>query len=707
MCGIAGLMNLREPAPVESAVVERMACALIHRGPDEDGFFYRPGLGMASRRLSIIGLGDGRQPISNEDGSISVVYNGELFDYPEVRAKLISRGHQFRTHTDTELLPHLWEEHGEGMLERLRGQFAFALWDENKGQLILARDRFGICPLFWTRQGDWLLFASEIKALLASGMVEARPDPRGINHAFTFFALPGPVTCFQGVECLLPGHYLAIRPAYGSMSPRVEDRVYWEIDFPDAGAEETGDFRLLGSNAHSKVVDEFEAVFTKAVERRLRADVPVVSYLSGGIDSSVVVAIASQLRRREGKGAIPTFTVSIQDPDLNEETEAALVARHIGAEAVVVNCGRPDVLSTYPELIRAAEGPVIDTSCAALLMLAREVHRRGYKVALTGEGADEWLAGYPWYKIHRILGLLDVVPGLSLSGLARKAYLKLTGAPKIPRAAVRRVEDAIGGPNAWLNIYGLFGSSKIRFFSRQMWESLGDHLPYADLRLNLDRARRWHPLNRSLYLGARVMLPGLLLSAKGDRVAMNSSVETRYPFLDEEVFAFLGKLDPRWKMRGLRDKLILRLMGSRHVPKEIAWRRKAMFRAPLDSFEGAEERVSFVDQLLSPESLRKTGYFDPEAVRHWRARSKEMRPRSNQRTMVEMGLVGVVATQLWHHTYIDGSLADLPSLAGVRSQESGVRDQRAVVGADRPHELDRNGALLTPDSRPLTPSTRR
>jgi asparagine synthase (glutamine-hydrolysing) len=655
MCGIAGIVNLTEPTANNGHIIRRMADAITHRGPDDDGYFFRSGVAMANRRLSIVGLADGKQPISNEDRSISVVFNGELFDYPEVKAQLSAKGHQFRTHCDTELIPHLYEEHGEDVFQKLCGQFAVALWDERRQQLLLARDRFGICPLFWTRQGDLVLFASEIKALLASGLVPAQADPRGINHVFTFFALPGPVTCFAGVNCLLPGRYLKIRG--GS----VEERLYWEIDFPDAGQEERQNFRSFGSNANSPVIDEFEAVLKKAVERRLRADVPVVSYLSGGVDSSVVVALACAQRRSEGKSPIPTFTISVQDePALNERREACEVARYVGCEEIVVDCGRQEVLDTYPELIRAAEGPVIDTSCAALLMLARKVHQCGYKVALTGEGADEWLAGYPWYKIYRLLGMLDFMPGLPLSGIARRCYLRMTGAPKVPWDAVRKAQAAIGGDNAWLNLYGLFGSSKARFFSAAMWDRLGDHLPYADLQLNLKRARKWHPLNRSLYLGARVMLPGLLLASKGDRVAMNSSVETRYPFLDEEVFAFLAKLHPSWKMRRLRDKMILRHLAARWVPGSIAWRRKAMFRAPLDGFH-ATALPTFVDQLLSPESLKKTGYFDAAATAHWRDAFRTMRAGSTQRTMVEMGLVGVVATQLWHHTYLGGGLADLPA----------------------------------------------
>jgi asparagine synthase (glutamine-hydrolysing) len=652
MCGIAGIVDLSGGGPVPGDVIQAMSAALFHRGPDEDGYLDQNGLGLASRRLSIVGLTDGRQPISNETGSVTVVFNGELFDYPEMRAKLQGQGHRFATHCDTEIIPHLWEEYREGMFEHLRGQFALALWDQDQRRLILARDRVGICPLYWTRRTngnrEWLLFASEIKALLASGLVEARPDPRGIDHAFTFFALPGPVTCFAGVQALLPGHYLRIQPGHTGAG-QVSDRIYWQIDFPDRGHEDPG------PNSE-QLVDDFEAVMMAAVERRLRADVPVVSYLSGGVDSSVVVALASHIRRQP----IPTFTIRIDDPKLDETNEATIVARHVGADPIVVKCGPHDVLETYPRLIQAAEGPVIDTSCAALLMLAQEVHYRGYKVALTGEGADEWLAGYPWYKMHRLLNFLDVIPGLPLSPAFRRAYLWFTGAPKFPWANAKRIRDAAGGQNAWLEIYGLMSLSRRRFFSDRMREQLGDSIAYADLGLNYERMRRWHPLNRSLYLGARVHLPGLLLNAKGDRVAMHSSVETRYPFLDEEVFNFLAPLHPRLKMRGFRDKYILRLLAERWLPSSIAWRRKAMFRAPFDSFH-MKNPPAFVEQLLSEESLRKAGYFDPEAVRNWRVAFRGLREGASHRLTLEMGLAAVVSTQLWHHTFIDGSLADLPS----------------------------------------------
>src|SRR6266436_8694349 len=416
MCGIAGIVDLAGNRTVEEGIIQMMTRAIFHRGPDEEGYFRRPGLVLGSRRLSIVGLADGQQPVANEDRSVSAVFNGEFFDYPEKRAELEARGHRFVTHCDTEIIPHLWEESQEGMFELMRGQFALALWDERRHRLVLGRDRFGICPLYWTRQGEWLLFASEIKALLASGLVPARPDLRGIDHIFTFAALPGPTTCFEGVQLLPAGHYLRIVPGnVRGAAPAISEHAYWEMDFPDRGDEDPGrDPRAL--------VDRFEQIMLQAVEERLRADVPVGAYLSGGVDSSMTAALACHLKGP----AINTYTIRVDAPELDELGAANLVARHIGTKPPIVQEFRAsDTLNTYPRLIEAAESPVIDTSCAALLLLAQRVHACGQKVVLTGEGADEWLVGYPWYKIARALGILDLVPGMRLSDLATRLYLWL------------------------------------------------------------------------------------------------------------------------------------------------------------------------------------------------------------------------------------------------------------------------------------------
>ncbi len=366
---------------------------------------------------------------------------------------------------------------------------------------------------------------------------------------------------------------------------------------------------------------------------------------------------------------IPAFTIKIKAPKLDETPEAGVVARHVGCEPIIVDCGAEEVLNTYPELIDAAEGPVVDTSCAALLLLAREVHRRGYKVALTGEGADEWLAGYPWHKVNRLLSWLDVA-GVPISQWLRRGFLWATGAARFPWDMTRRAQDAAGGHTGWHDIYGLISMSKLRLFSRPMLEELADHVPYEDLGLDAERLRRIHPLNRELTLSARAHLAGLLLNAKGDRVAMHSSVETRYPFLDESVFAFLAKVPPRWKLRGLGDKRLLRKVAERWLPYEMAHRRKAMFRAPFDSFH-LDAAPPWVQQLMSPESLRRTGYFDVAEVTRWRSDFRRL--WGLRRIGTEMGLVGVLATQLWHHIYLDGALCELPSRAGRRDAGRGGR----------------------------------
>jgi asparagine synthase (glutamine-hydrolysing) len=489
MCGIAGIVDLAGHRTVADGIIQRMTRAIVHRGPDEEGYFQRPGVALGSRRLSIVGLADGQQPVANEDRSVSVVFNGEFFDYLEKRAELEARGHRLVTHCDTEIIPHFWEERQEGMFECLLGQFALALWDERRRCLILGRDRFGICPLYWTRQGEWLLFASEIKALLASGMVPARPDLRGIDHIFTFSALPGPITCFEGVQLLPPGHYLRIVPgSERDEAAAISERAYWRIDFPDRGDEDRGgDPRTL--------VQRFEQVMLQAVEKRLRADVPVGAYLSGGVDSSITTALACHLKGP----AINTYTISVKAPELDELSAANLVARHIGTKPPIVQeFAAKDVLNTYPRLIEAAEAPVIDTSCAALLQLAQRVHACGQKVVLTGEGADEWLVGYPWYKGAKLLSFLDFLPGLPLSDRARRAYLRLNHVPQYPPEFRRGVEASIGGPNAWIDAYGLLGLSKLRFYAAPMREMMAKTNPWAELQIPLDRAKRWHPLNRGI-----------------------------------------------------------------------------------------------------------------------------------------------------------------------------------------------------------------
>ncbi|QJW94342.1 asparagine synthase (glutamine-hydrolyzing) [Frigoriglobus tundricola] len=662
MCGIAGMFDLSGQRHAPAGVVEMMARAIYHRGPDEDGYLERPGLHLANRRLSIVGLADGQQPIANEDRTVWTVFNGEFFDYKEKRETLEKKGHVFRTHTDTELVPHSWEDYGVEMLQHLKGQYAICVWDSRTNEVLLARDRSGICPLFYTvvkHDGtDWLLFASEMKALFASGLVPRKADLQGLNHIFTFMAMPGPTTVFEGIKSIAPGRYLHFQLGATTPERATAQKTYWQITYPDWGHEDYG-------GDEKKIVDGFEEVLYTAVERRVWADVPVVSYLSGGVDSSLVVAMANKVMGRP----IPTFTISVNAKGLNEKSEALSVAEQLGCKPVVVDCGHDELRTGYPELIAAAEFPVIDTSCVGLLQLARSVHKNGYKVALTGEGADEWLAGYSWFKIRKLVGWMDRIPGVPLGFGVRYFFQFLNGQPRFPYSAYRKTLAQLGGSNGWFDVYGILSTNKLRFFTGAVRDAVLARTPLDDIDISPD-LNRWHPFNRQMYFGGRVMLPGHLLASKGDRIAMHSSVETRYAFLDEDVIAYMAKVHPRWKLRGvLNDKYIERKVAERWLPKNVAWRRKKMFRAPMDSWaalgrgatRGAGE--TWIEQVLSPESVRKAGYFDPDAVDN--ARQKLARPGGGvSRTSLEMGLTGVLATQLWHHLYLSGDLCSLESKVG-------------------------------------------
>ena len=324
---------------------------------------------------------------------------------PSCAASLLASGHHLATRCDTEAWVHLYEEYGRAMFEKTRGQFAVSLWDRNTRTLILGRDRVGICPLYYAEADGWLLWGSEIRALLASGLVAARADVRGIDHFFTFFGAGTTRTFFEGVKSLPPGHFLTIRD--GRLS---QQHQYWDLDFPDAGSE-----RRLEDPA--PLIEEFEAILRQAVERRLRSDVPVVSYISGGLDSTVVLGMCSQQR----SAAIPSFTVGLDRAGPDERAQAAEAAAMLGSPLFTTTVDRAGIAAAYPELVRAAECPVLDTSCAALLRLAESVHERGYKVVLTGEGADEALAGYVWYKAQAWVDAITRRIGQRLAAIDRRS----------------------------------------------------------------------------------------------------------------------------------------------------------------------------------------------------------------------------------------------------------------------------------------------
>jgi asparagine synthase (glutamine-hydrolysing) len=644
MPGIAGLLELTGAPYLPGPLLRAMTGAPATRGPDGPPEYCAAGVGLGLRHPV---AASPARPGTNEDGTV-VVCCGWPLAAAGLAPELQSRGHRLRGDGDGELLAHLWEDRGPDMLQSLRGGFAFALWDARQRRLFLARDRLGIASLYWARRGDWLLFASDIRALLASGLVRPAPDRLGLDHLFTFLGLPSARTCFEGVQALLPGHYLLARPGR-SEAGTVERRRYWDVDYPDRGQEEDG--------APAALADRLEQALLAGIGRCSHGDRPPASYVSGGIDCGTLLALAGKARG----SPLASLTIRLQAPGHDETDRALRVARAAGSEPVVVTCAGPQELQAYPRLIQAAECPVPDPSCAALLLLAERAVAEGHRAALSGDGADDLFAGYPWFRTDRLLRLLDWLPGVRPSQAVRRLYLRLT-APPAARRNLTRMQALVGGHHAWLDAYGLIALSKFRFYGPGLRDALGGRVPYEDLELDLERMRRWHPLHQGLYMGMKVHLPGLQLQAKGARAAAAVGLELRYPFLDEEVVAFACRLHPRWKLRRLRDKYLLRRIAERWLPRDIAWRPKSDFLAPFAPLFAADA-PAWVGELLSEASLRRTGYFDPEAVRHWREHYGTLRRRSGARLSTEVGLAGVVATQLWHHTFVDGSLASLPSLA--------------------------------------------
>ncbi|HEX2549403.1 MAG TPA: asparagine synthase C-terminal domain-containing protein, partial [Gammaproteobacteria bacterium] len=484
----------------------------------------------------------------------------------------------------------------------------------------------------------WLLWASEIKALLAAG-VPAEPDFKGIDYLFNFFAASTHRTFFKNIHLLPPGHFLKIKNQQQSIVQ------YWDLDFPNNGEEKRIDNTRY-------FIDEFEMLLQKAVKKRLLSDGPVVSYLSGGIDSTMIL----NMSYRESGFAIPTFTMGLKNVGPDERSATKETAKLFGSSLTTVPIGAKDLVNAFPELIEASEGPVLDTSCAALLLLAKEVHRQGYKVALTGEGADEALAGYLWFKTQKMMQWMNGDVARFFQSIFERTIEtrgRQHGLP-IPVHGIANVRPA------QQYMYEVVSLARETLYSEKMWENLRDYHPFQDLRIEHARMKNWHPLNQSLYVGYKVMLPGLLLISKGDRVAMRSSVETRYPFLDEDIIHFCATIDPAYKLRGITEKWLLRKVAMKTLPPHIANRKKKSFRTNLSDIFLANDKPRWVNQLLSRESLQKTEYFNADAVLREIQLQKTLPGWLPRQLVYDAALACVISTQLWHHIFMGGGLCELP-----------------------------------------------
>jgi asparagine synthase (glutamine-hydrolysing) len=516
------------------------------------------------------------------------------------------------------------------------------LWDASKRTGWLGRDRVGIAPLYYAVEDNWLLWASEIKALLATGMLAARPNLRAIDYFFNFFSMPPRTTCFEGVFMLPPGHFAKVQDG------RLDVRAYWDLDFPNRGAERRVD-------DPNKLVDQYEQLLRQAIRRRLASEVGMGVYLSGGVDSGLVLALSAQ----ELGEALPSFTIGFDEAAPTDESQrAAETARHVGSPLTTLMVREPDIVAAFPRLIRASEGPVLETASACMVLLAEANRQSGNVVALLGEGADEALAGYVWFKWHQVQQWVETYLPFVQSMGQYVALRWLIGNssrhwPKLRGVRGVRMAQQIS--------WEIVAQSRDVLYSDRMWQRLEGYNPYDDLLVTAPRLASWAPLNQSLYTAYKVMLPGLQMLAKGDRPLKLASTEGRYPFLDEDVIDFCAQLAPEYKLRGWSDKWLLRRVAARVLPQQIACRKKTMFRANMGTAFLNAERPSWVDELLSDDSLRASGYFEPAGVRRARAAQHQLPRRSLARFSLDLGLSAVISTQLWHHTYCGGGLADLPT----------------------------------------------
>lgn len=614
---------------------------ICHRGPDEAGIYLDDYVGLGHARLSIIDLSGGVQPIHNEDESLWIIYNGEVFNYPELKEELLRKGHRFYTTTDTEVILHLYEEEGPDCLARMNGQWALAIWDARKKELFLARDRVGIRPLYYTILNNTLIFGSEIKSIFANGNVSRRINPLAMDQIFTFWTTLTPGTVFKDIYELPPGHYLK------TSNGKVTSEKYWDIPlYP-----RTEQVDLAPPDICRQVLE----LLQDAIRIRLRADVPVGCYLSGGLDSSGATALVVRNFNKD----VRTFGIRFDTPGFDEGVHQSLMVRHLNVNHTDIQATNERIGASLPDCLWHCEKPLLRTGPVPLFLLSDVVRRSGYKVVITGEGADEVFGGYNIFKEAKIRRFLARYPSSpKRAELVSQLYLYIFHDPRLKRTLqsfFAKGLDKIDDP-LFSHFIRWDSTRRIKtFFSPELAEAIGQYDGYQQVRESLPEAyEKADDFSRAQYLEMAIFLSNYLLSSQGDRVAMAHSVEIRLPFLDFRVIDFMARIPSKWKIMGLNEKHILKKSFEGILPEEIISRPKHPYRAPIKQSLLNEKTAEYTREALSARSLGRTGLFDTGKVTRLLQKAQTIGALSE---IDSMALIGVLSSQIIHQKFIQ----DFPS----------------------------------------------
>ncbi len=597
MCGIVGIVH-NSTQPVDRVLLEQMNCSIVHRGPDEDGFYLKDNVGLAMRRLSIIDLAGGQQPIHNADKSKWIVYNGEIYNYQEIRKGLDERGHVFYTNSDTEAIVHLYDEEGPDCLRHLRGMFAFAIWDERDRSLFIARDRVGKKPLLYSHRanGD-LIFGSEFQALLQHPSIEREIDHEALDDYMSFLCVPAPKTAFKQIRKLEPGHWMRWKDG------RIETHRYWRPDF-------TKKIKISEEDA----IEETTRILRESTRLRMISEVPLGAFLSGGVDSSTVVALMAQ----ESSRPVKTFSIGFDEQDYSELKYAKIVAEHIGAEynEFIV---KPNALEVLPTLVEHYGEPYADSSAIPTYYVARET-RKHVTVALNGDGGDESFAGYERYSAMQIAELYKRIPGVMRKTLI-EGPVNLLPTSELKRSRVRDAKRFLKGANLprterylrWMSTFD--PAAKAEIYTDDFRAAVGSRQSSMILDKWFASANGSGVLDAAMLTDQMTYLPNDLL-VKVDIASMANSLEARSPFLDHNVIEFAASLPENLKMQRFETKSLLKKLAARLVPREVIYRRKMGFGVPIGKWFRGEMKDFLQDALLSPTALNR-GIVRPEMIRRY------------------------------------------------------------------------------------------